>query len=179
MTKQAAIVQSPGKGAAELGRRLRALLEDMLMAHQRLLIETQAHREAIRRADGVAIELSTGRQADMLQRLGELDGRRRELTALNPIAGKAAQSVTITDLIGIAPHAQREELLKLAGELRGVMQSVNQEQRTIAAATKSLLAHMEGLMRQVGRTLSHAQTYGRRGVVEPGPAVMSALDLAC
>ena len=44
-------------------------------------------------------------------------------------------------------------------------------------ATVSLLAHMEGLMRHVGRRLSHAGTYGRRGVVEAGGVVVSCVDL--
>jgi hypothetical protein len=36
---------------------------------------------------------------------------------------------------------------------------------------------VEGLMRHVGRKLSHAGTYGRRGVVEAGQQVISALDM--
>lgn len=165
--------------AAELANRLAALIDDMMVVHQRLLIETHAHREAIRRADGNAIEHSTSRQTELLQRLGDLEGKRRELVGMHPIPGRHQHTVTLTDLIGLAPADQRERLLQAADDLRNVMRAVNHEQQTIAAATKSLLAHMEGLMRQVGRSLSHAQTYGRKGIVEPGPAVVSALDLAC
>lgn len=165
--------------AAELARRISALLDDMTVTHQRLLIETQTHREAIRKADGHSVEASASRQAALLTRVGELEGKRRELVGLHPIPGRAAQSVTLSDLIALTPAEHRQRLQRTADDLRALMRAVHAEQQTVAAATRSLLAHMEGLMRQVGRTLSHAQTYGRNGVVEPGPAVISALDLAC
>jgi hypothetical protein len=165
--------------AADLARRISFLLDDMTVTHQRLLIETQAHREAIRKADGHGVEASASRQAALLARVGELEGKRRELVGMHPIPGRPTLSVTLTDLIGLTPADQRPRLQQTAEELRALMRAVHAEQQTVAAATRSLLAHMEGLMRQVGRTLSHAQTYGRNGVVEPGPAVISALDLAC
>jgi hypothetical protein len=49
--------------------------------------------------------------------------------------------------------------------------------RAVAAATRAMMLHVEGLMRQVDRHLSHAGTYGRRGTVEAGGPVLSALDL--
>jgi len=165
--------------AAELARRLESLIDALTVVHQRMLIETQTHREAIRKADGNAVEQAAARQAELLSRLGDLEGKRRELVAMHPIPGRAPMSVTLSDLIALASLEKREALHAAAGELRQLMRTVQQEHQTLAAATKSLLAHMEGLMRQVGRTLSHAQTYGRKGIVEPGPTVVSALDLAC
>ena len=45
------------------------------------------------------------------------------------------------------------------------------------AAAANLSAHMEGLWRQASQVLNHSKTYGRGGVVAPGSAVISAVDL--
>jgi hypothetical protein len=68
-------------------------------------------------------------------------------------------------------------LMSKAAALKEQIAAVNEQTRTIKAATVSLVAHMEGLMRQVGRQLSHSGTYTKRGYVEAGGCVVSALDL--
>lgn len=153
------------------------LIDQLTVAHERLLVEACAHREALRRADGAGVERCARAQGDLLSRIADLEGRRRELTALH--APGAGGEVTLTALAARTPRASRDELLRRTAALRDLMARVQDEHRTIAAASKALIAHMEGLMRQVGRVLSHAQTYGRRGVVEPGTPVVTSLDLAC
>lgn len=68
-------------------------------------------------------------------------------------------------------------LLERAQTLREVMGQVVRENEVTKRAAEHLARHMEGLWRQAASVLNHAQTYGRAGVVSPGPSVVSAVDL--
>lgn len=164
--------------AEQLGGLLTRLTERYTRAH-RLLAD---HREAIRKADGAAVVALVEQQSAVLADIETLDKRRRELVAaasasfptLIAVRGK---SVTLTQLASILPEGDRVRLTAAADNLRRLAQDVRDSTASIRAATATLLAHMEGLIRQVGKQLSHAGTYGRRGVVESGSPVLSALDL--
>lgn len=164
--------------ADQLGTLLTRLTERYTRAH-RLLGE---HREAIRRADGDAVAALVEQQATVLADIESLDKRRRDLIAATAAAFphvivERGKPVTLTQLASILPEADRARLTASAENLRRLAQDVKDRTASIRAATATLLAHMEGLVRQVGKQLSHAGTYGRRGVVESGSAVLSALDL--
>jgi hypothetical protein len=158
---------------------LDALLNDLLNVHRALLIAAEDHRSALRAADGTRVQAAAERAATLHQLNTLLDQRRRELVAAHPIPGQPPEKVRLSDLAMLVEQPDRDRLLGLAEETKAVMSRVNDEHRTIRVATDVLLAHLEGLMRQVGQTLSHARTYTRKGFVEAGSPVVSALDLAC
>jgi hypothetical protein len=159
------------------------LLDGFADQHEALLKHTESQRDAIRKADGAAVQSAAASQTEVVAALGRLEQRRRELVAwacqrYAPIATKRSTEITLTDLAGCVEAPQRAALIKKAAALKALITNVHQQTSTIKAATASLLAHMEGLMRQVGRQLSHAGTYSSRGYVEPGGIVVSALDIA-
>jgi hypothetical protein len=168
--------------ASALCERLESLLDAFATAYTRLAEHTGAHREALRAADAAALADATAAQTRCIDTMAKLEQQRRELVAaactrFAPLAGKRATAITLTDLCACVPPHDRERLAAKAKELRTLIERVNEQTTTIKAATVSLVAHMEGLMRQVGRQLSHAGTYTRRGYVEAGGCVVSALDL--
>lgn len=158
------------------------LLDGFTATYQRLSAAAEEHREAVRAADRAAIDRATRVQSALVEELAVLEQRRRELVALSctrfpTLAAKRATAITLTDLCACVPARARAALAQRAADLRALIASVEEQTRTLRAATASLLAHMEGLMRQVGRQLSHAGIYSRRGYVEAGGAVVSAIDL--
>lgn len=162
--------QSGRAGTAPLSVDLDSLLTCSLEENQRLLALAGRHREALRRADGPAAQACADEQQGCLERLAGLDQRRAEILAMSKGA------VTLTDLASAVPEPDRTRLREKAAILREVMTRIRAEYQTIQIATRSLLAHMEGLMRQVGRQLSQSGTYGRRGYVE-ATADACAIDL--
>ena len=161
---------------------LDALLAGFTRTYQQLAAATQQHQDAIRDADRAAIGRATAAQSALVEDLARLEQRRRELIALActrfaPLAAKRTTAITLTDLCACVPDRARAGITQRAADLRALVSSVEEQTRTIRAATSSLLAHMEGLMRQVGRQLSHAGTYSRRGYVDAGGMVVSAVDL--
>lgn len=165
-------------GGAEIDALLTASLEE----NARLLALAERHHAALRRADGVAAAACAEEQDACLRRIAELDQRRVALvqafqaSRAHAAGGPGGGPLTITDLTSAVPEPDRTRLREKAATLRDLMARIRAEYQTIQLATRSLLAHMEGLMRQIGRQLSPSGTYGRRGYVENAGSAC-AIDL--
>jgi hypothetical protein len=172
------------KSRSDLAASLDALFTGFEGAYSSVDACVRAHRDALRAADTKAIDGALQRQTTALRELAACDQRRREViaavcTRLPELAGKKPDAITLTDLARACPTDQRPRMESRASALRTLAMSVREQTTSTRAATQTLLAHMEGMMRQVGRTLSHAGTYGRGGVVEPVAGIGGvALDLA-
>jgi len=156
------------------------LLRDLLDEHTALLTAMHQHRESMRAADAQAIDLALRRQRAALGRLGELDRRRQQFvlaSARGIPRASGATSLTLGAIAAHAPEPARTSLLNRAHEVRQVMHKVREEQTMVRLISQNLLAHMEGLMRQVAQKLSHAGVYSNRGCVEAANEMACALDL--
>lgn len=191
------------RGGADLAGELESLLGAMVSEHEtwRGLLDT--HRDAIRQADSEAVRHAVARQSSVLQSIADLEEKRRRLVdravatdgilgigngnaAPDPESNPASATavplarigpVTLSQIAASLPEPSRTRLLELAGRLRFLLADIETQNRTLRTATTSLIAHMEGLMRQVARRLSHSGTYGRKGYVDSVPTVVSAVDL--
>lgn len=190
---------------SDVAGELESLLGALVSEHEswRGLLDT--HRDAIKRADGEAVQQAVMRQSLVLQSIADLEEKRRRLVdraiASDGILGKGSANpkpapstievgtssassplarvgpVTLSQIAESLPEPSRTRLLELAGRLRFLLTDIETQNRTLRTATNSLIAHMEGLMRQVARRLSHSGTYGRKGYVDSVPTVVSAVDL--
>jgi hypothetical protein len=169
----------------DLAARVGAVLDELREVHEGLLAVTLRQREAMRAADPARVRDATREQAELAARLRTLEARRNQLVSEAVDAGLARRSdasaksgpVTLRDLAAACPSSDRQRLTDVATRLRALMERVALETRTTRAATVTLLAHVEGVLRQVAGKLSHTGTYSRRGTVDAGVAVVSALDL--
>lgn len=165
-----------------LATTLEALLADFTRHYERVESSLAAQREGIRRADSQMIATAQRQHEGLARSIAQCDQRRRELvvrtrTAFASLANLQGEKITLSDLARCAPEHQRHELLSAATALRTLVARVASESASLKSATMTLVAHMEGLIRQVGRTLSHSGVYSKRGVVEPGGMVVSAVDV--
>ncbi|HRQ73543.1 MAG TPA: flagellar export chaperone FlgN [Phycisphaerales bacterium] len=149
--------------AADLEGSLRALAE----AHAALLEAIESQREAARRADPKGVESATRAHLAALVRVEEAEAARR--AAVERLAGPDAAS-------GL-PAPTRDALEHAAAALRPLVERARRERAQLRETFASLVSHMDGLIQQVHRRLSHAGTYGRAGRVEAGPAVVSGVDV--
>ncbi|GJQ31052.1 MAG: hypothetical protein HBSAPP03_29360 [Phycisphaerae bacterium] len=167
---------------ATLAEELDALLDEYAGRHERWLALAMAHREAIRTADGAGVAKAASAQGTLLEEIAGLESRRGALVnaAAGMLPGLRATRrgpITLRDVAAALPVAGAAGLLAKAERLRELVRRTNEETAGVAGATRAMLGHLEGLMRHVARQLSHAGTYSRRGVVDAGGAVVSALDL--
>lgn len=164
---------------------LEKLLIELASTHQGWLEAINAHREAARRADPAAMQRALEAQTACVARVADLDKERRLLVEraarLPEIAGPAARArrgpLTLRDLATATPDPDRARLIARAESLKALVEDVKRAGSILQAASASLLAHTEGLMRQVARHLSQAGTYGRRGYVEPAGSLACAVDI--
>lgn len=164
---------------AALASELERVLEGMLRVQTQLLEVTRRHRAAIAQADASEIGACVRTHAELLRAVQELEGRRRAVVAQLTAGTKPTRQPTLTELAERLADPWRERAIGLAKQLRETLVRVTDEQRTVRMASESLLAHMDGLVRQIAKKLSHAGTYSARGVVEAGRhQVASGLDIA-
>ena len=146
-----------------------SLLAALLAAYADLETLALEHRAAIARADGHAVEACARREGEIGAALLGLEERRRRLAACVPAPD--GERITLTTVIDRLAGGDRARLAAMAHALRDLVARVQREYRTIRAATQAIVAHMDGLVQQVGRRLGDAPTYGRAGRLHaPRPA---------
>jgi len=157
---------------------LESLLEQLTTAHESMLELTREHKRAIERADAAAIGRCCARQRELIEAIAQLEAARTDVIsqALGEASTRAPQTL-LTDLAARARGPARERLLSAAGRLRELIEVIATENKAVRQATHALLAHMEGLVRQVGAALSPAGTYGRQGRADAGSPVASGIDI--
>jgi hypothetical protein len=157
---------------------LDACLSALVAEHERLLAVTGEHRAALAGADLRALNDCIRRQNDIVQRISEIEQRRRSAATMligQPRPGDP--ELTIAQVSSRVPEPGRSRLASLTARLRDLLNQIHREHQALRIAAQELSNHMEGLMRQVYGTLSHSGTYGRGGAVAAGAQVVSALDV--
>lgn len=178
-------VQTHERTRTDLAADLDSLLADMTGAHESWLAAVHAHRDAVRRADTNAMQAALTAQQNCATRVVELEEKRRavveraaRLPEFSPSPMRPRQGpLTLGEIAAITPAPVRDRLVERATHLRSLIGDLRRANSTLQAASAALLAHTEGLMRQVARRLSTAGTYGRRGFVEPAASLACAVDL--
>lgn len=168
---------------AEMSK-LAEIIAEMTREHQKWLVLIEQHRDAVRHADPRGVERALEAQRHLMSNLAAIEQTRQEVVRalwkrFGPDTGGAVNAPLprLGTLLEVLPATHRDALKAQAQELRRLIERVRYEESSLKAATAALSAHIEGLMRHVGRRLSHAGTYGRRGVIEPTPALAAAVDL--
>lgn len=158
---------------------LRDLLTEFIAQHEALLRQTTEHHEAIRQADPLRCDRIMQAERATLARIAELESQRQQLVkrAQNEIRPAPASLARLSDLARCAPEAIRTNLIELAERLKSLVARVQEEQNVVRVVSRVLLAHMEGLMKQVARSLSHAGTYAKTGAVGAGAPIVTSLDI--
>lgn len=169
---------SPAPSPDSFAEQLETTLRGLVSAHEELLSLAAAQRSAISRADPRALADITAAQAAVVHRVVELERQRQVLVAAivksTPVRDARP---TITALARSLADPVRSRLIGLADRLRDVLNRLQAEHAAVRAAAESLSAHMEGLMRQICRKLSHAGIYARSGVIESSAPIVTALDV--
>jgi hypothetical protein len=158
-------------GPAEVER----LLAELVGAYTALESLAREHRAAIARADGDAVGACARREAEIGAALFVLEERRRRIAA--SVRAQPGERITLTTVIERLGAADRGRLSAMAAGLRDLVGRVQREYRTIRAATQAIVAHMDGLVQQVGRRLADTPTYGRAGRLHAGRPAACGVDV--
>lgn len=181
--KPAAAAQPQAPGALE---QLEAVLRMLVVEHERMLALTTAHRKAISEADLPALRQCMAGQSEITASITALEKQRQTIVATltgqrvgmpAPMPTPGAPRLTVSMLAKAAPEPVRARLLAVSDALRDLLNRLHREHLALRAAAETLSSHMEGVMRQVCRTLTHAGTYARSGAIDASLPVAAALDV--
>ncbi|MBL0928179.1 MAG: flagellar protein FlgN [Phycisphaerales bacterium] len=158
---------------------LEGVLRDLVSEYEQLLELARGRDAAIRRADVRSLAGIVETENAAVQRIAEIEKRRVA------VVGSLAERLGSPDRVGTpvswleARMAEpvRSRIAALAQRLRDLMDGVLAINTRCRQAAEMLSSHMEGLLRAVTARLNHSGTYGRRGLVEAGVQVVSAVDL--
>lgn len=162
---------------------LREVLDGLAAEYASLVRILTEHAQAIRSADAPGIGRCAAAQEDALARVSRLDQRRREVVAgacscLPGLAEKAKRAtLTVTQVAAALPGGEGGAMVERCERVKALVEQSKALTEAVRISTISLMQHVEGVMRQVSRKLSHAGTYGRRGVVETTQQVVTSLDM--
>ena len=166
-------------GVDPLVAELEGLMRGLLVRYERMRTLASDRLEAIRRSDGERLALVIGQENQLVQEIAEIEKVR--IGVVGRFAERlGSPSRTQTTMSWIAERLTepvRGRLLGLARTLRETIESVRRENAVARTASEALARHMSGLLRTLAAHLNHAKTYGRRGTMDAGPAVVSALDV--
>lgn len=173
-------------------------LELLISEHEGLLELAREHKRAIGAADVTGMQACMELQEAALGRVQSLELRRQGLVrtlsagaqagsatgkaagivpaAAPPTAGSGSKT-TVTTLAQRAGEPIASRLLGLGERLRDVLNRLHREHTAIREAAETLSAHMEGVMRQVCRKISHAGTYGPSAAIDVRTPVVTSLDV--
>lgn len=162
------------------GAALGALLTQLLDANTALHANLVEQRDAIRAAEPQRVQRVTEEHRRLISGLAALDQRRRELIvelSMSLSLPRASRTPSLSELARVLPEPDRTRVLTLAAQVRDRVEQVHRESASLRSAARTLAAHMEGLMRHVGRQLTSAGVYSPRGQLTPGGSFAVALDL--
>lgn len=152
---------------------LEAVLTDLTASNAELLELVREHRRTMSSGDAAAIQECLSRQGILATRIADQERQRRHI--VTELAGRA--TATFAEVIPNLPESRRARIAEVSANLRTLLQTVQRENGVVRAAAHTLIGHIDGLMQQVARALSHAGTYGRQGRVESVGPVPCGLDM--
>jgi uncharacterized small protein (DUF1192 family) len=161
--------------AAEVER----VLCDLSAQFQRMIALADQRRQAMSRADTAGLARCITEENVAVQTVAEIEKRR--ITAVGRLAERlSSPAQTQTRMSWLAERLGGpigERMARHVAELKKQIETLKKANEIARLAAQNLSSHMEGLWRQASQVLNHSQSYGRRGVVEPGASVVSAVDL--
>jgi DNA anti-recombination protein RmuC len=164
-------------------QRLERVLTALLEAHQRMIAEASAQRRALSEADVNGLRACLERQGSLHASVVALERERQEIVGLIARGTVGASgtgsggAVTMSSIAARATEPARSRLMGVTAALREALLALHAEHAALKAAASALSTHMEGIMRQVFRSLSHSGTYARSGSVDSSVQVVTAIDV--
>jgi len=158
---------------------LECVLRELIGVYEGLVSSAADRLAAIRGSDSARLAKVVGRENELVQRVVEIEKRRIGVVErLAERFGFTEKSGTrVGQLVERMDEPWRGRLGELAVRLRGLLDRMRRENEVSGRAASNLADHMGGLVRALTREMNHAKTYGRRGVMEAGPAVVSSVDV--
>jgi hypothetical protein len=157
---------------------LERVLLGLLAEERRLAALAAQHREALRRADGKAIERISAERSLVHDRIAALHQERAVIVrAMAAEAGLDTEPARLAELLPLLPAEQAAPLATLAARLRETVAASRQEHGVLREASEALGRHLAGVMSRIAELRDAGRTYTARGRIAAAGPVLSTLDI--
>src|SRR4051794_30229190 len=120
---------------------LETVLEQLIAEHRKLLSYLEAHQQAMKHFDFKAMDDSAGLQEASRTRIILLENRRRAVTLQLGKAIKADGELTVGKIAAAFP-ARSAPLLRMRGELKGLIEAVRNKAHIAGRVAGAVLGHL-------------------------------------
>lgn len=121
------------------------------------------HRAAISAGDTANLARCIAAQQQSAARLSALEARRAAFLRSLGLRTASTGTVTLSQLAAMAPKPRAAVLTATAARVRELLADAAQRRESVRLASLSLMAHMQGIVRQISRNLSETKTYSPPG----------------
>ncbi|TVQ31739.1 MAG: hypothetical protein EA376_08750 [Phycisphaeraceae bacterium] len=169
----------PDGEALVMAEQLETMLKELRVENEHLAALADGRDSAIREANMRALGACLARESEAVQRIADIERRREGIVHYFAIRFSAPDpnAVTATWIAERLDGPVAERVREAAQELREAILRLRSRNESSRISVQTLASHMQGLLRSAEQALSHSGAYGRRGAVEAGPRVISAMDL--
>lgn len=180
--ESAAVISTPEDLLTPHVDRLESLLRDEEALHDELSALLSRKREAIRTADGRALDEALRLEGACLLKIGECEAKRAEIThaigsVIVPLSADGSGQLTLREIARHLSSDRSARLVETADRIRRKVEAIRREGSVIRAAAESLGSHIAGVLGVVRSALSNSRIYERRGRLVAGAQVMSTVDV--
>lgn len=155
---------------------LEALLIDLEKHTRASATLADEHRAAISSGDTAALARCIAAQQESAAQLNNLDARRAAFLRSLGLRPTATGGVTLSQIAAMAPKSRADALTAAAARIRELLADAAQRRETVRLASLSLMAHMQGIVRQITRNLSETKTYAPPNRLAAAGATAGNLD---
>lgn len=148
---------------ANLNDNMIELLQDMLVAHERLLSIANARYEAMRAFDMPALNALMAREQQEVQTLATLEQRRKQVMAqFRAVLGPRVE-ITTSEIAKRCDPQTRERMLALAGQLKSVVEQLAKINRINSKVSGSVVQSLARVVKVITGMAQHAGLYMKNG----------------
>ena len=142
---------------------LETILQEMLVEHQNLLKQVEAHAAAMKVFDLKGMDAAQNQQEALRLRLTALENRRRSVVDVLARAHPTQEKLLVSDIARLYPQ-RGPALMKLRNDLKAVSAQLGARLFVAGKVAGAVLGHLNTVVRLVAGIVEGAGLYTKQGV---------------
>jgi hypothetical protein len=142
---------------------LEALLNELIVEHQRLLKHLQTQQVAMKSCDLKVMDTTSNSQEASRLRIATLEAKRRMAVAQLTKTQSARMDLTLTEIAALYPH-QGPALLRQRAVLKDLMKQVSARAQVAGKVAGAVLGHLNTVVRLLAGAVEKAGLYTKQGI---------------
>jgi hypothetical protein len=149
---------------------LETILQQMLLEHQKLLKQVDAHAAAMKAFNLKAMDAAGNQQEALRLRIAALENKRQGVIAQLARLHKVTTPMTLSDVARLYPK-ESVALMKTRDELKALMAQLKLRLHVTGKVAGAVLGHLNTVVRILAGAVAGAGLYTKHGVPKVAPRI--------